>query len=818
MSIIRDIFRKVSTHINDPFRVLEVNVEDYLTYDVVCREDCIVLYKINDRGILKLEIVVQLHINHSSNKNNKVYSLHRSEDETECQILFSQMCQKIPILIDCVPEVALSKVALQNVSQLIRENPTWNATHIAAHFGYTDSFKNKTIASQISEPCEGTLQTPLHVAIKALQFSSVVALVSLDVLMDIVDCNGDTVFHYAATTTKEIIQALSVRPCVPVINMLNHDGHTPLHLACMADKPECVKELLRAGADVNMACIVEEDDVDRAQMGEMPSKSLSDVMHTHAQRLYMDDMKTGGTPLHWSKTPELTEILIEYGCHIDARNFEGNTALHVMVLRNRISCAVTLLSHGANVDIQGADGNTPLHLAVKSGDIYLVYAFITFGANVNAINNKGETPRHIVATEKRPGFEEMIYALHIVGAERCQKRTGWCKDGCEPGKHFNGIPAENPPALNKTTLIDDLMGATTCALSPSQSKKCTCSFNSSGGDSMEIVPQNCRVLCLDGGGIRGLVLIQLLDQLEKVLGVPVNNCFDWIAGTSTGGVLALLLAQGKSVRECRCLYFRLKDRVFVGSRPYDAEPLEKILQKELGNETMMSDVKGARVMVTATKSDRHPAELHAFRNYDSPMEILTQEDLDPFHNTPLPKPSEQLVWQVARATGSAPTYFRAFGTFLDGGLISNNPTLDALTEIHQCNQAYRATHQEEKIREIDVVVSLGTGKSPVIAVETIDVFRPDSLWGACKMAFGVSAISQLLVDQATQTDGRVIARAQAMCSMLNIPYYRLNPQMTENVGLDTTDNNTLVKMLWETTAYMHSMRQELEQLCNILRR
>lgn len=273
------------------------------------------------------------------------------------------MCQKIPILIDCVPEVGLSKVALQNVSQLIRENPTWNAAHIAAHFGYTDCFKNKTIASQISEPCEGTLQTPLHVAIKALQFSSVVALVALDVRMDIVDCNGDTVCHYAATTTtKEIIQALSVRPCVPVINMLNHDGHTPLHLACMADKPECVKELLRAGADVNMACIVEDDDVDdvdRAQTGEMPSKSLSDIMDTHAQSLYMDDMKTGGTPLHWSKTPELTEILIEYGCRINGRNFEGNTALHVMVLRNRISCAVTLLSHGANVDIQGADGNTP---------------------------------------------------------------------------------------------------------------------------------------------------------------------------------------------------------------------------------------------------------------------------------------------------------------------------------------------------------------------------------------------------------------------------------------------------------------------------
>ena len=46
---------------------------------------------------------------------------------------------------------------------------------------------------------------------------------------------------------------------------------------------------------------------------------------------------------------------------------------------------------------------------------------------------------------------------------------------------------------------------------------------------------------------------------------------------------------------------------------------------------------------------------------------------------------EQLVWETARSTGAAPTYFRAFGRFMDGGLISNNPTLDMLTEIHEYN-------------------------------------------------------------------------------------------------------------------------------------
>ena len=53
--------------------------------------------------------------------------------------------------------------------------------------------------------------------------------------------------------------------------------------------------------------------------------------------------------------------------------------------------------------------------------------------------------------------------------------------------------------------------------------------------------------------------------------------------------------------------------------------------------------------------------------------------------------TEQFVWRAARSSGAAPTYFRAFGRFLDGGLMSNNPTLDVLTEIHQYNLALRAT-------------------------------------------------------------------------------------------------------------------------------
>lgn len=52
---------------------------------------------------------------------------------------------------------------------------------------------------------------------------------------------------------------------------------------------------------------------------------------------------------------------------------------------------------------------------------------------------------------------------------------------------------------------------------------------------------------MDGGGIRGLVLIQLLLAIEKAAGRPIREIFDWIAGTSTGGILALAIVHGKDI-------------------------------------------------------------------------------------------------------------------------------------------------------------------------------------------------------------------------------------------------------------------------------
>lgn len=69
---------------------------------------------------------------------------------------------------------------------------------------------------------------------------------------------------------------------------------------------------------------------------------------------------------------------------------------------------------------------------------------------------------------------------------------------------------------------------------------------------------------------------------------------------------------------------------------------------------------------------------------------------------PSSPPAEQLVWRAARSSGAAPTYFRPNGRFLDGGLLANNPTLDAMTEIHEYNQ--------DMIRKVRVPPVRGAGR------------------------------------------------------------------------------------------------------------
>jgi len=109
-------------------------------------------------------------------------------------------------------------------------------------------------------------------------------------------------------------------------------------------------------------------------------------------------------------------------------------------------------------------------------------------------------------------------------------------------------------------------------------------FSSKGG---------ARILSLDGGGMRGLIQLEILFEIEKLTGKPIVKLFDWIIGNSIGGIMALgLVYADMSLNQLRRLYFRIKDEVFSSRRPgfgYNTKALETILQKEFGTELRMCD-------------------------------------------------------------------------------------------------------------------------------------------------------------------------------------------------------------------------------------
>ena len=105
-------------------------------------------------------------------------------------------------------------------------------------------------------------------------------------------------------------------------------------------------------------------------------------------------------------------------------------------------------------------------------------------------------------------------------------------------------------------------------------------------------PGGNRILCLDGGGMRGLIQIEILCELERMTGKKITELFDVIMGTSTGGILALGLVYKKmTLTRLRQLFVRLKDEIFSKSRVggYNSKALEDLLKKELGCDMKMSD-------------------------------------------------------------------------------------------------------------------------------------------------------------------------------------------------------------------------------------
>uniref|UniRef100_A0A8B9PXL1 phospholipase A2 n=1 Tax=Apteryx owenii TaxID=8824 RepID=A0A8B9PXL1_APTOW len=778
----------------NPYRVKEVTVAEYATHTCLREEGRVTLYK-NGLACSWDCLLV------NPQSPQVAFRLFQLDNETDAVVRFEQYARQLRPFYESSHQ-PLSLEVLQQLSDCFRNHPSWSSAHVAVEIGHRESFRHNHVLSCVNNTDSEEGCTPLHLACRKGDMMCLQELLECHARVDITDRNGETVFHYAVRgSSPQIIELLGKTPTVG-LDHLSHEGLTPLHLACQLGKEDVVHSLLKCRASCSVMGTLGYPI--HVALKYSQKGCAQAILEADASQVHSKDPCYEAIPLHWAKKAEVSRLLLKYGSDVNFISRTADMALHIAVKRGRFDCAMVLLTNGARTNAKGQDGNTPLHLAMKHDHLDMIKALVVFGGDVEIPNDFGETPGLLAARSSKG--ERALQSEPGILSPLLAKTVSWDSENRPSvGNASPRYSLRQPPARSSFNSLGNAFPGPPLLSSLLQSHSSPLAL------SVSLSSQD-RLLCLDGGGIRGLVLIQLLLAIEKAAGRPIREIFDWIAGTSTGGILALAIVHGKSMDYMRCLYFRMKDMVFRGSRPYESEPLDEFLKKEFGENTRMTDVQKPKVMVTGTLCDRQPAELHLFRNYPVPETKTSTEYKTTASFKPLTQPEDQLVWRAARCSGAAPTYFRPIGRFLDGGLLANNPTLDAMTEIHEYNKTLIKKGQRQKVRKLGLVVSLGTGKPPQVPVSSVDVFRPSNPWELAKTVFGARELGKMVVDCCTDADGPAVDHARAWCEMTDVPYFRLSPQLHTDVTLDEVNDTVLVNALWDTQLYIYQQREQFEQL------
>ncbi len=219
-------------------------------------------------------------------------------------------------------------------------------------------------------------------------------------------------------------------------------------------------------------------------------------------------------------------------------------------------------------------------------------------------------------------------------------------------------------------------------------------------DNITVNEKPFRILSLDGGGAKGFYTLGILDEMEKNIRQPLHACFDLIFGTSTGAIIAALLARGDTVENVLALYREHVPTIMKPNRPRVRTEALRKLGKTIFQETTVDSFKTGIGIVTTNWKDERPMIFKA---------SVTQAHGSVGSFVPFFGCS---VADAVIASCSAYPFFqphmvtKSNGDIVelgDGGFCANNPTLYAIAD------ATEALKQEPRNLR---VVSLGVGSYP----------------------------------------------------------------------------------------------------------
>jgi patatin-like phospholipase/acyl hydrolase len=186
-----------------------------------------------------------------------------------------------------------------------------------------------------------------------------------------------------------------------------------------------------------------------------------------------------------------------------------------------------------------------------------------------------------------------------------------------------------------------------------------------------------QILSLDGGGIRGIFSAAVLASIEEDLNVRVIDHFDLIAGTSTGGIIAIALGLGLSPREI--VDFYLIEGASIFANPFGLASLRRFFKPKFDNGPFIAALRKCF-------GDKRFGE--STKRLVIPSYNLGEDDVYIFrtaHHPRLRRDFKVPAWKIAQATSAAPTYFPIARNvdelrLVDGGVWANNPSMVAYIE------------------------------------------------------------------------------------------------------------------------------------------
>ena len=302
-----------------------------------------------------------------------------------------------------------------------------------------------------------------------------------------------------------------------------------------------------------------------------------------------------------------------------------------------------------------------------------------------------------------------------------------------------------------------------------------------------------QILSLIGGGIRGAFITSYLNQLESKLGRPIAECFDLIAGTSTGGIIAAGLAAGMPASELHQFYVDYGAKIFTPRPPYQAKgvwrfvfplanwvfkkrtggnldaafrarfcpfALQEAFDKGFGDRTL-GDVCYTRLIMPSVNLTK--GEPHVFRSRHLPIGVHDRH---------------VKIADAVIATTAAPTYFphKQIGgsAFVDGGVWAADPSMLAVAEAIRIQQFEKHNEMKPRIETEELyLLSIGTGRAQ---------FSLSPPGGDAGLLYWAAKVADVM--GTSQVQGIHLP----LKFFLGDRYRHINFKMTETWGIDDVNN------------------------------